>query len=477
MSSPSALLEGAAAYVERHKVFQLFEGLMQDLIIKRPDNPIEHLINALKRPEVPRVIVCAPPGAQGRALCEEIAVKLNLVHIIAADVYRELAKAGSALGKEAKTLVDSNEEIPSKMMVELLQEKLASAECETRGWVLEGFPSTATEARAMLAVGILPTRVMSLVLSDEEALRRLSGRRVDPEGNQVYHLTDAPPPVAILGRLVQRPDDTEERVQERLLDYHAMMNSISPLFKKVLKEVDAACSEAELIDACLPLVTASLPSKAPRGCPRVLLLGSPGCGAEALGAALSQRFGAKLISAVDLLQAAALSGSVVGGKVKPFVENGIPEDSPDEIVTSLVLSRLDAEDVRKVGFVMVGCPNNSIQLNTLKKKGVWFRHVVYLQISPEDAKRAVCDTRYDPVDGAMYHPDGNWPDDLEVAARLVPHPHHQPPMFDRALKKWQKSEPVLMKGISNADCELIVEDATTPSSELIERLTSCFLTL
>ena len=103
------LLEGAAAYVERHKVFQLFEGLLGDLIVKRPDDPIDYLIKALKRPEVPRVLICGPPGAQARSLCEQVSAKLNLVHVVAGDVYRDLAKAGSALGKEAKALVDKNE--------------------------------------------------------------------------------------------------------------------------------------------------------------------------------------------------------------------------------------------------------------------------------------------------------------------------------------------------------------------------------
>eukprot|EP00966_Prymnesium_polylepis_P109796 2540681-Prymnesium_polylepis.1 len=108
-ASPSALLEGAASYVEKHKVFQLFEGLLEDLIIKRPEDPIDHLIKALKRPEVPRVIIFGPPGAQARLLCEQVSAKLNLVHVIAGDVYRDLAKAGSALGKEAKALVDGNQ--------------------------------------------------------------------------------------------------------------------------------------------------------------------------------------------------------------------------------------------------------------------------------------------------------------------------------------------------------------------------------
>lgn len=106
MAKPADMLEGAAAYVERHQIFQLFEGLLQEVIVKRPDEPVKHLVQALKRSPVPRVVACGPPGAQTRSLCEQLAAKQNLVHIIAADVHRDLAKQGSALGKEAKALVD-----------------------------------------------------------------------------------------------------------------------------------------------------------------------------------------------------------------------------------------------------------------------------------------------------------------------------------------------------------------------------------
>jgi len=470
------LLEGAAAYVEKHKVFQLFEGLLEDLILKRPDDPIAHLIKALKCPEQPRVIVVGPPGAQARALCEQFSSQLGLVHVVASDVYRDLAKSGSPLGKEAKALVDNNQDIPSDMLLKLLQEKLSTPDCINKGWVLEGYPSTATQARAMLAGGVLPTCVLSLLLDDDEVMRRLTGRRVDPEGNQVYHLTDMPPPEAIMGRLIQRPDDTEERVAERLANFRDAMAGAIPLFKKTLKEVDASMPEGELVAACLPLVATVQPTKAPRGCPRVLLLGGPGSGAQELGAALAQRFGAKLISAPDLMQAAALNGSQYGRQAAPFLESGIAEQVPDECLLPLVLSRLDSEDVRKVGFVMVGCPANPAQAAALKKKGVWFRHVVFLQISPEDAKRVVCDTRYDPVDGTMYHPDQMWPEELEVAQRLVAHPHHQPRMLANKLKNWEGVAGKLLKSVSS-ESEVLVEDATAPVQELIERLTPCFLTL
>jgi len=75
----------------------------------------------------------------------------------------------------------------------------------------------------------------------------------------------------------------------------------------------------------------------------------------------------------------------------------------------------------------------------------------------------------------VYHPDRNWPEDVVVAQRLVAHPHHVLPKVEQALQKWGASEPELLKAFSTG--QVVVEDATQPISELVERLTPCFLSI
>ena len=103
-----------------------------------------------------------------------------------------------------------------ELKVSMLAEKLESTERKANGWVLDGFPANPDEARALLGAGMLPTLAVVLELTDAQAVAALTGRRVDPEENNVYHLTDAPPPDAtVAARLVQRPDDEESAVRRR----------------------------------------------------------------------------------------------------------------------------------------------------------------------------------------------------------------------------------------------------------------------
>ena len=181
MPSQQDMLEDAAAYAEKHKVFQLFESLLQEVVVHQPDKPIDHLIKVLKREPVPKVIVAGPPGAQVRALCEKLAAKTQLVHVVAGDLYRELARQNVPSALEAKALVDQGKGVPSATTLEMLKEKLLSADCLKYGWVLEGFPADPIEARLLAQGGLLPTRFLHINVADAEASRRLTGRVVDEQ--------------------------------------------------------------------------------------------------------------------------------------------------------------------------------------------------------------------------------------------------------------------------------------------------------
>jgi len=214
-----------------------------------------------------------------------------------------------------------------------------------------------------------------------------------------------------------------------------------------------------------------MPTRAPRGCPRVLLIGGPGSDAETLGAALAQTYGAKHISAIELLHGAALNGSKAAEKA---MKTGFPLAAGEQLLGPLVLARLKQEDCRTAGFVLTGFPLSTQQAALLSKGGVWLRHVVHLQLDPKAAQTKVVGTRYDPVDGEIYHVESNKPDDEDTMKRLVVHPKDEPKQFKAAMRMWGDTLAGLSKVFKN---ELLVEDAARPEGELVERLAPCFLSL
>jgi adenylate kinase len=465
-----AALEAQATYAEQHGVFQLFEGLLQDLLIHKPDDPIAHLIGALGQTAVPRVIVFGGPSTDTTFQCKGIASSHSLVHVDADNLWLEASAAGAETGLAAKALKDAGDDIPSDMTRRLVMEKLASPECSSRGWVLEGFPTTASDAHAMLTSGLLPTRVIEIAVSDAEAKRRLVGRRIDPVGNAVYHVHQAmSTDPEVLARLVHRAEDAEERVMQRLLSYRYAAGPTLAAFAHTLVTVNGAQSNDAIAADIALTITSTMSSRAPRGAPRVLLLGGPGAGADELADGIEQRYGAIAVSAARLLKAAASKDTALGKKMLPFTAGEI-WDVPTEMLAPLVLERLKGKDVRRKGFVLTGFPSNVQQAKALKNAGVWIRQAVLLDIGAKEAARKLVEARFDPVTGEQYHPDGSWPKDLNVEARLVQHPRYAAAAVEAALASWEERKVKLLAAYP----DLLTEDATRPALALEERLQPYF---
>lgn len=456
-------------------MFQLFEGLLQQLLVHKPAKPIDFLIKTLKTPQNPHVVILGPPGAEARLQCELLAAKAGLVHVTASEVWRDPCNASTEEGADARARIESGEldaaSLPADLMIPLLKQKLRSDACVSQGWVLEGFPSTPAEAQKMLGAGLLPTSLIHLDMPDAVATARLTGRRVDTVGSRVYHVDENPPPDAeVAARLVQRPEDTPARVAERIAAYRKNMAAVLPLFKRCSTEVDASTATAEnLAETILPIATAPTPSRAPRGCPRVALLGGPGSKAEAVAASAAARYGAVLISARAIIKSAAAGQNTLAKQLAPFVQAG-DYVSPLDLVAGQILARLGAEDVRKRGFVLVGYPATKAQAAWLDEKQVRLRHVVHLEMSADAARSALVGARFDPVDGSEYHVDGPMPTDADARARLAPHPLQSDAAVGAALADWQQRAPELLAHYPN----VTTEDATRPVLALEERIAPCF---
>jgi len=472
----TARLEASAAYAERHQVFQLFESLLQQLVIHKPADPVSFLIKSIQASDAPHIIIAGTPGADLHTQAELLAGKLNVVHVIAGDVWNDAAKQGSTLGQEAKALIEAGEQLKPEMIKKLVFEKLCSKECMEQGWVLEGFPSNASEAHQMVKAGMLPTTVLHLVLDEKEASRRLIGRRVDEKESKVYHTTDNPPPNdKVADRLIHRPDDMPERVAERLVAARQAEAALRQSFHSTIKVVDGSLPSAQLLEEILPKICTKMPSRAPRGCPRVALLGGPGSGTLDLAKRASARYGAICVSARELLHTAFLGGGSKAKRIAPFMKDRVPSLSatmsvPDDVLLPLVLGRLSQQDVRKRGFVLEGFPATGSQAKGLSGAGIWLRHTVLLDLPLDVASERLKAARIDPVDGKEYHPATSWPSDPDVAARLLEHPHQSEAEVREAISLWADGQAALLA----ASSDVITEEASSDPLALEERLSSFF---
>ncbi len=171
-----------------------------------------------------RIILLGPPGAGKGTQAEKLAAHLNIPKISTGDMLRAAVSEGTDLGRQAQEYMDSGKLVPDAVIIDLVENRVSAPDCKN-GCLLDGFPRTLVQAKALDRAGIDLDYVVELVVDDEEIVQRMSGRLSHPGSGRSYHKIFNPPKVEwvddITGDpLVQREDDKEETVRHRLHVYH-----------------------------------------------------------------------------------------------------------------------------------------------------------------------------------------------------------------------------------------------------------------
>lgn len=171
-----------------------------------------------------KLIFLGPPGAGKGTQAALISEKLGIPTISTGDMLRSAIKAGTPTGMKAKTFMDAGQLVPDDVIIGIITERLAQADC-AGGYILDGVPRTIAQAQALENAGVTFDRVISLEVPDEAIVERMSGRRVCAKCGATYHTVNKPPKAegvcdACGGELTIRSDDAAETVRQRLAVYH-----------------------------------------------------------------------------------------------------------------------------------------------------------------------------------------------------------------------------------------------------------------
>jgi adenylate kinase len=186
------------------------------------------------------IILFGPPGAGKGTQARFIVERFGIPQISTGDMLRAAVKAQTPLGVAAKAVMDSGGLVSDEIVLGLVKERLSQDDC-ANGFILDGFPRTIHQADGLLAIldslGKQLDHVVSLDLDTDDIIRRLSGRRTCPACGKGYHLLYDPPKKEGLcdlcgGSLVQRDDDREETVRNRLNVYSQQTSPLKAYFEQ-----------------------------------------------------------------------------------------------------------------------------------------------------------------------------------------------------------------------------------------------------
>ncbi|MDD2448699.1 MAG: adenylate kinase [Sulfurimonas sp.] len=183
-----------------------------------------------------RIILLGAPGAGKGTQAGFLTKKYNIPQISTGDMLRAAIKAGTEMGKMAKAAMDSGQLVTDEIIIGLVKDRIAEDDCKN-GYLLDGFPRTLAQADAVTDAGIKIDAVIEIDVADSEIVQRMSGRRAHLASGRTYHLVYNPPKVDgkddITGEdLVQRDDDKEEVVLDRLKVYHDQTEPLIGYYKE-----------------------------------------------------------------------------------------------------------------------------------------------------------------------------------------------------------------------------------------------------
>lgn len=182
------------------------------------------------------IIFFGAPGAGKGTQAEIVSKKLDIPTISTGNIIREAIKNGTEMGLSAKSYIDAGKLVPDEVVIGIIKDRLDKDDCKN-GFILDGFPRTIPQAKALDEMGVKIDVVLNIEVSDEDIVKRMSGRRTCPKCGSTYHIEFNPTKTEGVcdncgTELTVRKDDHPDVVKSRLDVYHSETEPLKAFYEE-----------------------------------------------------------------------------------------------------------------------------------------------------------------------------------------------------------------------------------------------------
>lgn len=405
-------------YLEEKRVYDLFQNLTRQLLIHRPESPIDFLIERIGKREPVRVFIVGPPGSMAKTLSKRISKDLGFNIISVGEIIRKEATKNNDIAAQILEAKKDYRFVSDDIITYIVKNYILKNENEFQNWILEGFPRTKNQALSLQRIGIIPDKFILLNVSRETSIERIKKVMID-EGT------------TLIG------SDLEDAAQTSMDEYDLHIKGVRESYKQFLYETEIidgsgpsipssnassfvnlnvnVMSQEEIEQDLLKMIKTKLHE--PMRPPRIIILGPPGSGRSSQAKKIAKRYGIVHVSAMELLNEEINRKTERGNQIAESISKG--ELVSGLITISLVENRLKQSDCYVNGWVMDGFPKTIEQVSLLRQMNIVPTKVVILECRQDVCIERLSQKRLDPITGYFYNIADQPPEDDEVNERLV----------------------------------------------------------
>ena len=376
-------------YFHTHKVYELIERLFEELIVNKPENPIDYLIERLKRKTTKRIFITGTPGAGVDDICLALTNSLeykciNMTQLIDNEISNESERV-----EKIKKNYNECRYIDDDIIIDILREQLIKCEEENISYIVEDFPRNRTQAIFLKSFGLLPDNVILLKTSKEKSLESIEEKIKNNFEN-----------------------DGIEKTEEEIKNLSAISYDESDINLKALKDifngyyqevdVDKFEQQFDIVDTLANLLKYKIKSSEARNPPRIMLIIPPCFNKKRIGMKVSSKLKISNVDVMDLLKREIEKKNENSKNILDALDRNDTVDN--KYVLKFLEERLYSSDCMINGWVITGFPKSELQINYMDHMKSEIRPNLIVLIDPDEKRieENADKKRYDPCTGISY---------------------------------------------------------------------------
>ena len=443
-------------YFHTHKVYELIERLFEELIVNKPENPIDYLIERLKRKTTKRIFITGTPGAGVDDICLALTNSLeykciNMTQLIDNEISNESERV-----EKIKKNYNECRYIDDDIIIDILREQLIKCEEENISYIVEDFPRNRTQAIFLQSFGLLPDNVILLKTSKEKSLESIEEKIKNNFENDGIEKTE---------------DEIKNLSAISYDESDINLKALKDIFNGYYQEVDVDKFEQQfdIVDTLANLLKYKIKSSEARNPPRIMLIIPPCFNKKRIGMKVSSKLKISNVDVMDLLKREIEKKNENSKNILDALDRNDTVDN--KYVLKFLEERLYSSDCTINGWVTTGFPKSELQINYMDHMKSEIRPNLIVLIDPDEKRieENADKKRYDPCTGISYIEGTEEYSKLgeEELNRLIKRKQDEGEVLKKRIENWKNIAGNIIKKDYN---NLIKFTGNESEDEIVERI-------